>query len=113
MNAEELMKVEREFWTGGVDVYRRGLTDDAVMVFPPPVGQLTRQEVLDAIDGAPRWVELDVSSVQSRELRPGCRLLCYRASARRDDETRYVALASSVYVERDGKWKMAFHQQTP
>ena len=31
---------------------------------------------------------------------------------RRDNYT-YEALMSSVYVRRDGEWKLALHQQTP
>jgi hypothetical protein len=29
------------------------------------------------------------------------------------EEFKNSALASSVYVKRDGLWKLAFHQQTP
>ena len=39
-------------------------------------------------------------------------ILTYRARAVRGDTERYQALVSSVYVRRDGAWKLAFHQQT-
>ena len=41
-------------------------------------------------------------------------LLTYRVSARWEHEdTKSVALASSVYIRRDGAWNLAFHQQMP
>ena len=40
--------------------------------------------------------------------------LQYRASARREgDDSPYHALVTSVYVRRDGAWRLALHQQTP
>jgi hypothetical protein len=40
-------------------------------------------------------------------------LLTYRATARwANASSRIAVLASSVYVRRDGRWKVAFHQQT-
>jgi hypothetical protein len=38
--------------------------------------------------------------------------ITYRFDGRRGDET-HVALLSSVYVSREGRWLLAFHQQTP
>ena len=40
-------------------------------------------------------------------------LLSYRFRGRRGDDFTYTALMGSVYVRRDGAWRMAFHQQTP
>jgi hypothetical protein len=41
-------------------------------------------------------------------------LLTYRVAGRwAHEEEKRLALASNVYVKRDGAWKLACHQQTP
>ena len=41
-------------------------------------------------------------------------MLTYRARARWEHETTQISvLASSLYVNRDGAWRLVFHQQTP
>lgn len=57
----------------------------------------------------------DLLSIE-RELWTGGADAYHRARAVRgegEDEERYHARVSSGYVDRDGQWKMAFHQQTP
>jgi hypothetical protein len=52
--------------------------------------------------------------VRSIQLGDGAALLKYRVARRwAHDEAKRVALASNVYVKRDGAWKLARHQQTP
>jgi hypothetical protein len=48
-------------------------------------------------------------------LRPGkdVAIFTYRAEATRAEGSDYRALVSSGYVNREGKWKMMFHHQTP
>ena len=46
-------------------------------------------------------------------LADGVALLSYEAHAIRANGEPFQALVSSAYVRTDGRWKMAFHQQTP
>jgi hypothetical protein len=102
--------IERELGAGDGDTYRRHLADDAVVVVPGQV--LTRNQTAEAMDASPGWDEQTYEDEQLRELTDDAVLLTYRFSGRRGD-TVYTALMGSVYVRRDGEWKMAFHQQTP
>jgi hypothetical protein len=47
----KLWALEREFWLGGADVYRRHVADEALMVFPGMV--LTKSQTVESI--AARW----------------------------------------------------------
>ena len=110
---DDLLALEREFWTGDADFYRRNLSDHAVMVFPEPAGVMTRDQVLETIGSAPRWAEVQLEEPRVVTLTSETAILTYKATARREgDTTPYVALVSSVYVNGDGRWKLAFHQHT-
>jgi hypothetical protein len=57
---------------------------------------------------------VDIGAVHALELGRDAAVLTYRVAARWEREAaRYTSLASSVYVQRDGEWKLALHQQTP
>lgn len=107
-----LWLLEREFWLGGADVYRRHLADDALMVFPGMV--LPKSQTVDSIASAPRWTDVTFSDERLVWLAPDVVALVYHATASREhDPAPYSALASSIYVRRDGDWQLALHQQSP
>ena len=107
---DELLAIERALGGGTGDTYREHLTDDAVVVVPGAA--ITREQSAFAIDATPGWDEFEITEPRLIELTPDSAVLNYRWSSRRGDET-YEALMSSVYVRRDGEWKLALHQQTP
>jgi hypothetical protein len=107
---DALLKIERELGGGTGDTYRRHLTEDAVVVVPGAA--ITREQTAFAIDATPGWDEFEITEDRVVPLTDDSAILTYRWSSRRGDET-YEALMSSVYVRRDGEWKLALHQQTP
>jgi hypothetical protein len=111
---QDLLDLERQFWKGDADFYRRHLSDHAVMVFPEPAGVLPRDRILETIASAPRWNDVRIEHARVAWPTPETALLIYKAAARRaGDANDYVALVSSVYINQDGSWKLAFHQHTP
>jgi hypothetical protein len=82
------------------------------MAFPAPFGIAGRDEVIAAVADGTNWDESELDEVRVTHPAPGTAVVVYRASARRG-ENAYRCYAGSVYVERDGSWKLAFHQQTP
>ena len=110
--AQELIEAEREGWEalasgrGGTiaRAWRR-------MVFP--FGVMSRQEAIDAIEGAPPWSRFDLGDPQVVELSADSGIVVYRATAQRFGEEPYVAIVSSTFVRGDGRWLLAFHQQSP
>jgi hypothetical protein len=110
MTLDELLAIERELGDGPGDAYRRHLTEDAVVVVPGAV--LGREECAAAIDASGGWDEREISDARTTAIGPDSAVLTYRWRSRRGDTT-YAAVMSTVYVRRDGAWRVVLHQQTP
>jgi Domain of unknown function (DUF4440) len=111
---ERLWTIEELFWKGDSDFYRDHLTADCLMLFPEPVGILTNEQIVGSIANAPRWSRVTIEDRRILKFSDGALILTYRVKAQREgDPSTYSALVSSGYVNRDGLWKLAFHQQTP
>ena len=112
---DALWELERQFWlrAGDVDFYGRSLTDDAVMVFPAPFGVIDRTAILDAIASSTGWASVSIDERRLVTLNESSVALAYRATGVRAGQPDYATYAASVYVRRDGDWKLALHQQTP
>ena len=114
---EHLLRTERELWTNNAVLYQNTLLPEALLVFPE-TGVITRDVAVEAIrqenaEGR-RWAEVHMQQVRTLALSDDAVLLTYRVAARWEHEqTPIEALASSAYVRREGRWKLAFHQQTP
>ena len=103
---------EEQFWLGGVDVYREHLVDDSLMVFPGMV--LTKPQTLESMANEFRWTAVSFTARRLARLTQDAVALVYHASgSRHGEEEPYSALVVSVYVWRDGDWKLALHQQSP
>lgn len=108
----DLVSIERSLWTEGPDAYHRHLDDRCLVAFTEMAGVSTRAEVAETVSEGPRWRDVDIEVRGMIEPTSDCVILTYEGTAARGEE-RYQALVSSVYVRRDGDWKLAFHQQTP
>jgi hypothetical protein len=114
---EQLIGIERRLWTNDAAFYEANLIEESLLVFPE-TGVITRSIAVGAIltenaEGR-RWAEVEFDEIRSLRLAHDAALLTYRVAARWEHEAaKSGALASSVYVRRDGAWKLAFHQQTP
>jgi hypothetical protein len=115
--AQQLREIERKLWTNDAAFYHSHLIDESLLVFPE-TGVITRSVAVDAIvaehaEGR-RWAEVQFDDVRSMRLTDEAALVTDKVAARwAHEEAKHVALASSVYVKRDGAWKLACHQQTP
>ncbi len=113
---DELEALEREGWaalTGpdGAAFYAEVMADDGLMVFPGMV--LDKTATITAIAGAPPWQSFELDDVRQIMAASDSGIVTYRAKARRAGEDEYVALMSSVYVRREGRWRLLLHQQSP
>jgi hypothetical protein len=113
---KQLIDIERKLWTNDAVYYKENLVDEALLIFPE-TGVIARDVALDAIvtenrEGR-RWAEVEFADIRSLLLAQDVALLIYRVAARwAHEQSKGSALASSVYVNRGGIWKLAFHQQT-
>jgi len=111
---KQLLELEEQFWKGDAEFYRQNLTENSLMVFAEPVGVLTKDRVIETIAASPRWTDVEFEDFRMVQLTDDTAVVTYKASAYREmEKSRYSALASSVYANQEGSWKLAFHQQTP
>jgi hypothetical protein len=113
---DDLLKIERKLWTNDAVFYKDNLTEDCVLVFPE-TGVISRDVAVNAIrkenEEGRRWAEVSFDEIRKLMPTDDFALLTYRVKARWEHEaSASTTLASSLYVNRDGAWKLAFHQQT-
>ena len=109
---QELVELERRFWTEGPDFYRNNLAEECLVAFEEMSGLMKKEQIAETVQES-RWKELEISAKGLVEPSRDVAILCYEASAKRQNGEPYAALVSSGYVRRRGAWKLAFHQQTP
>lgn len=74
---------------------------------------MDRDTVVAALGQAPVWRTYDITDARLIQIGPGNAALVYRGTAYREgDEPAFIGLMSSVYVQRDGEWRLALYQQT-
>lgn len=114
---DELIALEERGWqalsqVGGAEFYDDLLTEDAVMVFPG-AGVLDRAASLAGITQAPPWSWFRMHDASVLPLGEDAAVVHYRVEAQREGAPTYEAYLASVYVRRDGRWRLAFHQHSP
>src|SRR5215216_610533 len=103
-----LTGIERKLWTNDPEFYTAALVEEALLVFPE-TGAMTRDAAVDAIrvenaEGR-RWAEVQFQDVRCLRVSDEVAVLVYRVTARwENEEAATSALASSVYVHRQGLW---------
>lgn len=109
---QPIWEAEQSLWLGGRMAYAMLMAPDCLMAFPE-AGFLGPEEVLHALDKAPRWHEVQMSDRQ--ETGGGeTRVLAYRAEARRErGADRYRVICTSTWRRDGGMWKLIQHHQTP
>ncbi|WP_188111394.1 nuclear transport factor 2 family protein [Nocardioides antri] len=113
---DELVRMETEGWQAlttpsGADYYDEHLTANAMMAFP--FGVMGREEAVESLRAGDPWASFEISEPQVVELTDDSAILVYRASAQREGAPAYTAVMTSVFVREDGRWLLAFHQQSP
>jgi hypothetical protein len=110
----DLLALEKKFWSGDAGFYRQNLDDECLTVFTKMAGVQSKEEIAGMVAGdSQRWQDLKIQEKGLVEPTRDVAILSYEASARRGNGERYKAFVSSGYVRRNGAWKLAFHQQTP
>jgi hypothetical protein len=110
----DLLALEKQFWSGDAAFYRQNLDDECLTVFTEMAGVQTKEEVAGMVaKDSRRWQDLTIDEKGLVEPTRDVAILSYEARATRGNGERYKALVSSGYVRRNGAWKLAFHQQTP
>lgn len=89
------------------------LIADDFVEFGKSGGVFNKQNTLDGLEGEQVDLQIDVSDFNAKELAPSVVLVTYTASM--FDSKRPAPMStrrSSIWVERNEKWQMVFHQGT-
>ena len=115
---DELLDLEHAGWASlcdgtGSEFYGDIMTDDAVMVLANGT-VMDRGDVVEALRDAPPWSAYEIDDVRLVQLDEDSSAVVYIGTGHRGDDDRpFVGVMTSVYVRRDGDWKLALYQQTP
>lgn len=112
-DTQQLLEMERKFWTEGESFFRQSVDEECLMAFPQTAGVMSKPEVAATVHRGSRWHDVEIWPRGILEPTKDFVILTYRARAIRADGELYDALVSTGYVKRSGAWKLAFHQQTP
>ena len=112
MDEREAWQRERRLWLEGAGAYQQLLDDECLMAFAP-VGILGGVEIIRALDGMPRWLDVEMTEQRSARPNDSVLVLAYRADARRDPDGPYAAYCTSTYARTGEDWGLVQHQQTP
>jgi hypothetical protein len=109
---DDLLALEKGFWTGGPDFYRAHVDDECLLAFTDMAGVHVKEEIAETAK-AGRWLNVQLAEKGTMPLGEDGVILTYEVTSTRADGAAYHALVSTGYVRRSGAWKMCFHQQTP
>ncbi|MDX8440081.1 hypothetical protein [Mesorhizobium australafricanum] len=112
-NTEELLDIERGFWTGDSAYYEANADTECLVAFPQMAKAMTNAELAETASKPNRWRGLDIKLKGMVEPGSDIVVLTYEARATREKGEPYAALVSTGYVHRADGWKMMFHAQTP
>jgi hypothetical protein len=118
MTEDELAALERQGWdalsTDGEAArafYDEALDEQAVMLLPGGMFLDDRAAIVESMSGQP-WSHYELEDVRTFRPASDVGVVTYGVVAARGGR-EYSALMSSLYLRREGGWKLAFHQQTP
>lgn len=112
-NKDELLEIEKGFWTGDSAYFEANADVECLVAFPEMARAMTNAELAQTASEPKRWRDLDIELQGMVEPGSDIVVLTYRARATRQSGEAYAALVSTGYVHRSNGWKMMFHSQTP
>jgi hypothetical protein len=118
-STDDLEQLERDGWDAlsagpeaAAGYYAHVLDDHPIMLLPGDLVITDRAAMIQAMGGQP-WASYRLQDVRVLDLGEGAGAVTYAVVAQREGSPEYSALVSSVYARRDGRWRLALHQQTP
>ena len=114
---DPLAGIERKLWSNDPEFYRATYLPDAILVFDQ-IGRISRDEAVQAIyeenASGRHWAEVKFDDLSLSRPVGGVALLSYKATARwNHEQVPSSAFCSTLYVRKEGGWRIALHQQTP
>ena len=112
-NKQELLDIEKGFWSGDAAYYEAHADVECLVAFPQMAQAMTNADLAKTATKPNKWRDLDIKLKGMVEPGSDIVMLTYEARATRDNGEPYAAIVSTGYVHRADGWKMMFHAQTP
>jgi hypothetical protein len=110
----DLLALERQFWTGDSAFYEQNVDKSCLVAFNRDMaGVISNKEIAATVKDGARWQDLEIELKGLVTPSDHTAILSYEARAKRQNGEHYATLVSTGYARRNGRWKMVFHQQTP
>jgi hypothetical protein len=115
---QTLLDLERRGWDSlcdgtGSTFYGDLMTVDGLMVLADG-SVMDRDAVVASLEHASPWQSYDIDDPRVIDAGDGTAAVVYTGTGYRDgDQPAFVSVMSSVYVRRNGSWRLALYQQTP
>ena len=113
MLEQDLVALERQFWTGDTNFYRQHLDEKCLTVFQEQAGVFSREDVAQQASNPKRWRVQQIQPKGFLQPTDDTAIVTCEVYAKRETGEAHHTLTSSGYIRRHGEWKMTFHQQTP
>lgn len=113
--SDEVLAMERRFWEAGGDpgFFESAMDDQAITVMEP-MGFISKGQAVEMSRQGEGWVDVQMQDVNVVELTPDCVAIAYHGKAKGSKSGRpYAGSISSVYVRRDGHWKLGMTSHQP
>ena len=109
----ELLEIEERFWQsrGDTEFWATNFNDEGVIALP--MGLMEKAAVLASQEDARPWSDFAIKDAHVVDLGDDVASISYTVAGRRDGESDYTAVVTSVYAKRNGEWQLMVHQQTP
>ena len=91
---QDLLAIEKRFWTGGAEVYRQHADANCLVVFTEMAGVMAKDDIARSAE-AGRWKDVAIKPKGLAELSAGSAIIAYECTAKRKDGQPYHALVSS------------------
>jgi hypothetical protein len=86
---DELLALEKQFWTGGLDVFRVNTDKECLVAFTQMAGVMSNDDLAETARNPLRWKELEIELKGIVEPSNDVVLLTYEASAVRESGDAY------------------------
>jgi hypothetical protein len=108
-----LVELERQFWQGDADFYRKNADEKCLVNFPGMVDVLDNEVLAQSVSSDARWRDIAFEKVVLLRPTDAVTVIAYEATATKGDGDPQTSSVTSGYVERDGAWKLAWHHHVP
>lgn len=109
---DDVWRLEELLWIGTLAEFKQAVHPACIMAFATPVGIMAGAEILQSLQGVPRWTSVMMRERQECRPADGVVVLAYEAEGEREGDPPYRAICTSTYWRSDHGWRLVQHQQT-